>query len=74
MLYLAQSGGSANPLVPNLTELIFGFIGFFIIFGLLAKVLLPRFQQTLHERTDAIAADYQNASPWRPFRSPWRRA
>ena len=41
MLYLAQSG-SQNPLLPNLTELIIGAISFFIVFGALAKVLLPR--------------------------------
>jgi F-type H+-transporting ATPase subunit b len=60
MLPLAQSG-TQNPLVPNATELIFGFIGFFIVFGLLAKVLLPRIQKTLQERTDAIEGGLQRA-------------
>jgi F-type H+-transporting ATPase subunit b len=53
MLHLAQSG-SENPLVPNAVELITGLIGFFIIFGVLAKILLPRLQRTLEERTDKI--------------------
>ncbi len=61
MLDLAQTGGSANPLVPNLTELIFGFIGFFVIFGILAKILLPRMQRMLEERSDAIEGGLKRA-------------
>jgi F-type H+-transporting ATPase subunit b len=60
MLYLAQNG-TENPLVPNLTELITGLIAFAIVFGLLAKVLLPRIQQTLTERTDAIEGGLKRA-------------
>jgi F-type H+-transporting ATPase subunit b len=61
MLYLAQTSGSANPLVPNVTELIFGFIGFFIVFGALAWLLLPRAQKLLQERTDAIEGGLKRA-------------
>jgi F-type H+-transporting ATPase subunit b len=53
MLYLAQSV-SQIPLVPSLPEVFTGLIAFFIVFGLLAKMLLPRIQKTLAERTDAI--------------------
>ena len=60
MLYLAQSG-TQNPLVPNLTEVITGLIAFFIVFGVLGKVLLPRIQQTLQERTDAIEGGLHRA-------------
>jgi F-type H+-transporting ATPase subunit b len=60
MLYLAQSG-TENPLVPNLTELITGLIAFFIVFGALAKLLLPRIQQTLEQRTDAIEGGLKRA-------------
>jgi F-type H+-transporting ATPase subunit b len=60
MLYLAQSG-TPNPLVPNGVELITGLIGFFIIFGVLAKILLPRIQRTLEERTDAIEGGLNRA-------------
>ncbi len=51
MKYLAAS---ENPLVPTGTEFIIGTICFLIVFGLLAKVLLPRIQQTLAERTELI--------------------
>jgi F-type H+-transporting ATPase subunit b len=60
LLYLAQSG-SQNPLLPNLTELIVGAISFFIVFGALAKVLLPRIQKTLEERTEKIEGGIQRA-------------
>jgi F-type H+-transporting ATPase subunit b len=60
MFYLAQSG-SQNPLVPNLTELITGLIAFFIVFGLLAKVLMPRAQKMLAERTDQIEGGLKRA-------------
>jgi F-type H+-transporting ATPase subunit b len=61
MLYLAQSG-SQNPLVPSAPELITGLIAFFIVFGVLAKMLLPRIQKTLAERTDAIEGGIARAA------------
>jgi F-type H+-transporting ATPase subunit b len=61
VLYLAQSGSSPNPLVPNVTELILGAVAFFLIFGVLWKVLMPRIQKTLAERTDAIEGGLQRA-------------
>jgi F-type H+-transporting ATPase subunit b len=60
MLHLAQSG-SQNPLVPNLTELILGLIGFFIIFGVLSYILMPRLMRTLAERTEAIEGGLKRA-------------
>ena len=53
MLHLAAST-SENPLIPTATEFIIGTIAFLIVFGALAKVLLPRIQQTLAERTELI--------------------
>jgi F-type H+-transporting ATPase subunit b len=50
-----------NPLVPNLTELILGAVTFGIVFFALWKVLLPRMQKTLDERTDAIEGGLQRA-------------
>jgi F-type H+-transporting ATPase subunit b len=60
MLYLAQSG-TENPLVPSAPELISGLIAFFIVFGVLAKMLMPRIQKTLAERTDAIEGGIKRA-------------
>jgi F-type H+-transporting ATPase subunit b len=50
-----------NPLLPNLTELIVGAITFGIIFFALWKVLIPRLNQTLEERTDKIEGGLQRA-------------
>jgi F-type H+-transporting ATPase subunit b len=61
MLYLAQAA-TQDPLVPDVTELIVGAASFLIIFGLLAKVLLPRITKTLAERTDAIEGGLERAS------------
>jgi F-type H+-transporting ATPase subunit b len=57
--YLAA--GTQNPLIPTLTELIIGAVAFFIVFGALAKILLPRIQKTLAERTDAIEGGLHRA-------------
>jgi F-type H+-transporting ATPase subunit b len=62
MLHLAGSlQQPSNPLAPSLTELIVGGISFFIVFGALWKVLLPRITKTLAERTDAIEGGLQRA-------------
>src|ERR1700680_3470893 len=53
--------GAQTPLVPALTELIIGAISFFTVFGALAKVLLPRIQKTLEERTEKIEGGIQRA-------------
>ncbi len=52
MMYLAA--GSENPLIPTGAELVIGAICFLVVFGVLGKILLPRIQQTLAERTELI--------------------
>jgi F-type H+-transporting ATPase subunit b len=62
MLYLAQTNANLeNPLVPYLPELITGLIAFFIVFGFLAKIILPRATKMLQERTDAIEGGIKRA-------------
>ncbi len=51
----------ANPLVPELPELIIGAIAFLIVFAVLYRVLMPRIQQTLAARTEAIEGGIQKA-------------
>jgi F-type H+-transporting ATPase subunit b len=53
MTYLAAAG-SENPLIPTLPEFIIGTVVFVIVFGALARVLLPRAMKMLTERTEAI--------------------
>ena len=57
----SSSGPSTNPLLPSATELIMGLIGFVVIFVALGKVLLPRIQKTLEERTHAIEGGLERA-------------
>jgi len=57
MKYLADQ----NPLVPNLTESLMGLIAFLIVFGVLAKVAIPRFTKMLQDRTDAIEGGIERA-------------
>jgi F-type H+-transporting ATPase subunit b len=52
MKFLAA--GSENPLIPTWPEFIIGTVVFLIIFGLLARVLMPRITKTLAERTELI--------------------
>ena len=52
----------SSPILPAWPELIIGAIAFVIVFSVLAKVLLPRIQKTLAERTDAIEGGIQRAT------------
>ncbi len=62
MRFLASAANpNANPLIPDLSELIIGALAFAIVFALLWRVLLPRIQQTLTERTDQIEGGLQRA-------------
>jgi F-type H+-transporting ATPase subunit b len=50
----AAETASTNPLLPSWPEFIIGTILFLIVFGALAKFLLPRAQQMLAQRTEMI--------------------
>jgi F-type H+-transporting ATPase subunit b len=54
MLQLAADTASTNPLLPSWPEFIIGTILFLIVFGMLAKVLLPRATKMLADRTEQI--------------------
>jgi F-type H+-transporting ATPase subunit b len=54
MMHLADSTASSNPLFPSWPEFIIGTILFFLIFGVMAKMLMPRITKTLAERTELI--------------------
>ena len=62
MINLADSStASYNPLLPSWPEFIIGTILFFLVFGVLAKLLLPRVQKTLAERTEQIEGGLQRS-------------
>ena len=54
MIELAANTASTNPLLPSWPEFIIGTILFLLVFGLLAKMLMPRITKTLAERTEQI--------------------
>jgi len=55
------AASSPNPLVPHWPEFIIGTVAFLIVFILLARVLMPRLNQTLSERTEAIEGGLKKA-------------
>jgi F-type H+-transporting ATPase subunit b len=61
MGHAPAAAGGFGPLSPDPVELIIGSIAFLIVFGLLARVLFPRIQQTLQERTEKIEGGIEHA-------------
>lgn len=57
-----SAASSLGPLAVSLSELIIGTIAFLIVFAVLYRVLLPRIQQTLQERTEAIEGGLEKAT------------
>ena len=60
MLPLADAAAQ-DPLIPTWPELIIGTVVFVIVFGVLARMLLPRIVKTLNEREDAIQGGINRA-------------
>jgi F-type H+-transporting ATPase subunit b len=52
---------SPNPLLPETNEIIWGSIGFFIVFGFLAWKGYPAMKKTMEARTDRIRNDLEGA-------------
>lgn len=50
-----------NPIVPELNELIWGSVGFLVVFGLLAWKGYPAIKKTMNDRTEKIRADIEGA-------------
>ncbi|MEU2434163.1 MULTISPECIES: F0F1 ATP synthase subunit B [unclassified Streptomyces] len=50
-----------SPLIPPLPELVIGLIAFAIVFGFLAKKLLPNINKVLEERREAIEGGIEKA-------------
>ncbi|MCJ0871547.1 F0F1 ATP synthase subunit B [Streptomyces sp. AP-93] len=50
-----------SPLIPPIPELVVGLIAFVIVFGFLAKKLLPNINKVLDERREAIEGGIEKA-------------
>ncbi|MDX3495601.1 F0F1 ATP synthase subunit B [Streptomyces turgidiscabies] len=61
MVQLAAEAEKENPLIPPWPELVIGLIAFVIVFGFLAKKLLPTINKVLEERREAIEGGIEKA-------------
>ncbi|MEU3459689.1 F0F1 ATP synthase subunit B [Streptomyces sp. NPDC006733] len=63
MIALVQMAAeeAENPLIPPIPELIIGLIAFALVFGFLAKKLLPNINKVLDERREAIEGGMEKA-------------
>ncbi|MEV0618063.1 F0F1 ATP synthase subunit B [Nonomuraea sp. NPDC050404] len=50
-----------NPLMPHMYELVVGIFAFLVVFFVVGRMLVPRIQKTLAERTDAIEGGIKRA-------------
>ena len=50
-----------NPLVPELNEIIWGAVGFFVVFFFLARFGFPAIKKTMNARTEKIRGDIEAA-------------
>ncbi|MGP3980959.1 F0F1 ATP synthase subunit B [Streptomyces sp. KR80] len=60
-LELLAQGEEQNPLIPPIPELVIGLIAFAIVFGFLAKKLLPNINKVLEQRREAIEGGIEKA-------------
>jgi F-type H+-transporting ATPase subunit b len=58
---LAAGEQNANPLLPDAAEMVVGIFSFLVVLFFLGKILVPRIQKTLAERTDAIEGGIKRA-------------
>ncbi|AYV29963.1 F0F1 ATP synthase subunit B [Streptomyces sp. CJ_13] len=61
MNLLVLAAETENPLVPPIPELVIGLIAFVIVFGFLAKKLLPNINKVLEERREQIEGGIEKA-------------
>ena len=58
---ILAAAAAQSPILPDPTEMIIGAVAFFAVFGVMAKVLMPRITAVLQERTDAIEGGINRA-------------
>jgi len=56
-----RAEAAANPLIPHSAELIVGFIAFTLLFIVLRKAVVPRFEKAYADRTEAIKGGIEKA-------------
>ena len=61
MQYIELTAGELNPLIPHTSEIIVGTIAFSILYLVLRRAVVPRFEKAFAERTDAIQGGMERA-------------
>jgi F-type H+-transporting ATPase subunit b len=71
-IHILEDGGAIedcqeapNPLLPETNEIIWGAVGFLVVFFFLAKFGLPQMRQAMNNRTEKIRGDIQAAEAQR---------
>lgn len=71
-IHILEEGGAIddcqeapNPLLPETNEIIWGSIGFLVVFFFIAKFGLPAMRQAMNDRTEKIRSDLQAAEDQR---------
>jgi F-type H+-transporting ATPase subunit b len=59
---LAAESKNPNPLLPDAAEMIVGIFSFLVVLFFLGKILVPRIQKALAERTEAIEGGIERAN------------
>lgn len=60
-LAVTEGGEEHNPILPEPIEIIVGLIAFALLFFVLARAVVPRFERAFRERTDRIEGGIKRA-------------
>lgn len=60
-MQLLAAEEAANPLLPNVAEMVVGGLSFLVVLFFVGRLLVPRIQKTLEERTQAIEGGLKKA-------------
>ena len=55
------AGEELNPLIPHTSEIIVGFIAFSLLYIVLRRAVVPKFEKAFADRTDAIQGGMERA-------------
>ncbi len=61
-MYLLAAEEAANPLLPDVAEMVIGGFAFLFVLFFVGRLLVPRIQKTLAERVDAIEGGLKRAA------------
>ena len=62
MYLAAETGwGTKAPIIPHPAELIVGFLAFAVLYWVIAKYVVPRFEETFRQRRDEIEGGIERA-------------